>query len=898
MIVSFNIKYDTVWGERLYIVGSCMKLGADNNSAAKEMHCYGNGEWQLEMSFPCTTKEIKYRYFVEDINGVRKPESGNSIHHISLDKNCSFYILYDYWLSEQGDKTFYTSAFTKNLFARCGKKTEQRNKNSTGKNNFSLRLTAPQIKPDQAIVVTGNQFCLGNWNPENAPHLSAIDFPNWEIQLKTDDLRFPLEYKFVIIDNKIKKSYSWEEGNNRIINNPVEKDDSHIIVNNYPFKNPYFSWKACGTVIPVFSLRSNESFGIGDFGDIKKLIDWAKKTGQHIIQVLPMNDTTRSHSWKDSYPYSAISIYALHPLYINFPMLGGLNDKVRAAHYIRIQKKLNAKKSLDYQSVEKYKTEYLREYFDQEKENILNNNDFKEFIAKNRDWLIPYAAFSYLRDKNNTADFYKWGEYAIYNREKTEKFCHPESVAYNEFSYIFFIQHTLYEQFKSASDYARKNNIILKGDIPIGVNRESVEAWTEPDFFNMQEQTGAPPDDFSETGQNWSFPTYNWEVMEKDGFEWWKKRFRKLNNYFESFRIDHILGFFRIWEIPNEYTEGLCGHFRPAMPLTEKEIGEYGMAFDNRWTIPRINIRFLPEIFGDIPEKDIFKYFSYTDAEHLILNEFCSTQKKIIKLFKNEKDIKSQKIKNGLMNIANEVLFLKDPYNSHCYHPRISSYKSYLYRELTDENRQSFDKLYNDFFFVRHNSFWKETALKRLTPLINSTDMLVCGEDLGMIPESVHEVMSKLQIFTLELERAPKIFDCEFSDLTKLPYHSVCTTSTHDMSTIRVWWKEDRNKTQRYYNSIMHKEGCAPEECSAKIAGEIILNHLKASSMLTIIPMQDWFALDDSIKRSNANAERINIPANPDNYWCYRIHISLEKLLLADNFNKKIRSMIVESGRK
>ena len=898
MNVIFNIKYDTVWGERLFIAGSCIELGADNINAAKEMHCHSDGEWQIEVSFLYPTKDIKYKYLIEDINGIRKPVTGGTVHHFTPDKNCDYYYIYDYRLSEPDDRTFHTSAFTKNLFARRGQKTELKTSKNNGKKNITLRLVEPRVKPDQVVTVTGNQHCLGNWNPDNAPRMSAINFPDWEIELKTGDLSFPLEYKFVISDNKTKKLCYWEEGDNRILKNPFEKDNSYIFVNNYPLKTPDFSWKACGTVIPVFSLRSNDSFGIGDLGDIKKLIDWSKKTGQHVIQVLPMNDTTRAHTWKDSYPYSAISIYALHPLYINIPMLGRLNNKKRAAYYSRAQKRLNTKKTVDYQSVEEYKTEYFHEYFEQEKENILRNNSFRDFIAQNREWLIPYAAFSYLRDKNNTADFNKWGEYAHYDRKKIEKFCHPESEAYNDFSYIFFIQHTLHEQFKSVSEYARENNIILKGDIPIGVNRESVEAWTEPDYFNMRGQTGAPPDDFSETGQNWSFPTYNWDIMEKDGFEWWKKRFRKLNNYFDSFRIDHILGFFRIWEIPKEYIEGLCGHFRPALPLSEDEIGSYGMAFDIRWTTPRVNISFLPEIFEDIPGEDIYKYLNFTDAEHLTLNELCSNQKKINKLFEGNKDKILQKIRSGLMNIANEVLFLKDPYSNNCFHPRISAFKSYIYRELSDENRAAFDKLYYDFYFVRHNNFWKETALKRLTPLINSTDMLVCGEDLGMIPASVHEVMNKLQILTLELERTPKDGDSEFSDLTMLPYHSVCTTSTHDMSPIRTWWKEERNKIQRYYNYILHHDGTALDDCPAEIAEQIITNHLQASSMLTVIPLQDWFAIDDKIKRPDDGAERINVPSDPDNYWCYRMHITLEKLLLADKFNKKIRSIVTASGRK
>ncbi|MDR2679795.1 MAG: 4-alpha-glucanotransferase [Tannerella sp.] len=893
MRITFNIKYKTNWGQRIFITGSCAELGGNALYEAKEMHYRNDGEWQLTVSLPDSTKTVDYRYVVEDGNNMRISE--DRFHRATFGHGHDSYCLFDHWLSEPDDRTFYTSTFTKNLFARHDKKTENKSNQAEKNSPFVLRLSAPKIKPEQVVAVTGNQECLGNWNPDKAPRLSAENFPQWEIRLNADDITFPLEYKFIVAESD--RPYDWEEGENRIINRPPADENGYTVVDDYPLRTSGFSWKACGTVIPVFSLRSDDSFGIGDIGDIKKLIDWTKKTGQHLIQVLPMNDTTCSHTWKDSYPYSAISIYALHPLYISIPMLGNLKDKKRMAFFNEIREKLNLEESVDYPSVENYKTAYCREYFRQEKENILNSDDFKEFIDNNKDWLLPYAAFSFLRDKNNTAEFSEWGEYAQYKREKIEKLCHPENEAYDDFLYLFFIQYTLHAQFESVSRYARQNRVVLKGDIPIGINRKSVEAWTEPGYFNMQGQTGAPPDDFSDTGQNWSFPTYNWDVMEKDGFSWWKKRFLKLNRYFDCFRIDHILGFFRIWEIPLGYTEGLCGHFKPAIPLPEEEIGKYGFTFDERRTTPCIHTRFLPDIFGENTGNGLYRYLRHIDAEHLTLNEFCSTQRKISSLFEGSRDKKSQIIRDGLMLIANETLFLEDPYRIKCYHPRISAYKSYAYRELSDENRHAFDRLYYDFYFLRHNSFWKETALKRLTPLINGTDMLVCGEDLGMIPASVHEVMNKLQIFTLEIERMPKTFNTEFTDLKTLPYHSVCTTSTHDITPLRAWWKENKEITQRYYNNVLHRNGEAPEECSTGIAEQIIINHLHSPSMLTVVPLQDWFAVDEKIKRPDPDAERINTPANPNNYWRYRMHITLETLLRADDFNGKIRNLITESKR-
>ena len=512
---------------------------------------------------------------------------------------------------------------------------------------------------------------------------------------------------------------------------------------------------------------------------------------------------------------------------------------------------------------------------------------------------MPYAAYSYLREKYQTSDFAKWDKNAIYNKSQIRELCSEDSGAYPEISFYYFLQYILHTQFKSVSDYARKNGIVLKGDLPIGVNRTSIDAWTEPQYFNMNGQAGAPPDDFSVNGQNWGFPTYNWDIMEKDHFSWWKKRFHKLSDYFDCFRIDHILGFFRIWEVPLDYIQGLCGHFNPALPFTREEIEQYGLTFNEaRFTTPHINRKFLPELFGDLAEEVEGTYLAQSSSNHFVLKSFCDTQRKIEAIFDGKTDEVSLRIKDGLFAIANEVLFLRDPQEKEKFHPRISASHSYIYSELNTSEKYAFDQLYWDFFYHRHNDFWKAQAFKRLTPLVGSTNMLVCGEDLGMIPESVPDVMNKLQILSLEIERMPKTPQREFSDLFSLPYNSVCTTSTHDMSPLRNWWKEDREKIQRYYNNVLHYEGQAPGECSSEIASRIITNHLATNSMLTIIPLQDWFAIDDTVKRKDIEAERINVPANSNHYWCYRMHIPLESLLMKEEFNDKVAQLIVASGRK
>lgn len=894
MNITFNINFHTVWGQKLCVVGSIPELGSWEPVLAKEMDYKGDGNWQLELELSSPVEMIEYRYFLS-INDKQIFEEWEKNHRVVFVGPAERYTLYDYWQIRPANLAFYSSAFTKSLFAHpCN--THERVVKS-GK-RLTIKISVPRVEKNQHVAITGNQACLGNWHPDKALILSCDTFPEWHIDLDANEITFPLEYKFLIYDENHQPLY-WEEDENRILNLPPQEVGETVLVSGLTFRDNLPLWRCAGTVIPVFSLRSEQSFGVGDLGDLHLLVDWVRKTHQRIIQLLPMNDTTTTYTWRDSYPYSAISIYALHPMYISLPLMGALHDPDRMAFYNRKQQELNALDGVDYEAVVPYKVAYCREFFDQEKEAVLSDREFKDFIEVSKSWLVPYAAYCYLRDTYKTSDFTKWKENATFDLSSVAALCAEGGKAYAEISFIYFMQYILHKQFKAVSEYARKNGVVLKGDLPIGVSRTSVEAWTEPRYFNMNGQAGAPPDDFSVNGQNWRFPTYNWDAMEKDSFSWWKKRFCKLSDYFDCFRIDHILGFFRIWEVPLDYVEGLCGHFNPAMPYTKSEIEQYGMDFnESRLTTAHINRKYLPELFGKWTDEVEATYLAQSSAHHFVLKSFCDTQRKIETLFVGRKDEASLLIKAGLFTIANEVLFLRDPQEKKKFHPRISAAQSYLYRELSPSDRYAFDQLYWHFFYHRHNDYWKEQAFKRLTPLIASTNMLVCGEDLGMIPESVPDVMNKLQIFSLEIERMPKTPQREFSDMFNLPYHSVCTTSTHDMTPLRNWWKEDPEKIQRYYNMVLQREGEAPAECSAEIATQIIANHLGTNSMLTIIPLQDWLAMDDAVKKEDIESERINIPSNAKHYWRYRMHLTLEQLLQTTYLNEKISKMIVESGRK
>ena len=628
------------------------------------------------------------------------------------------------------------------------------------------------------------------------------------------------------------------------------------------------------------------------------MIDWAVSTQQKVIQILPINDTTMTHEWTDSYPYNSISIYAFHPMYADIKQMGTLKDKSAAAKFNKKQKELNGLPAMDYEAVNQTKWEYFRLIFKQEGEKVLASGEFGEFFNANKEWLQPYAVFSYLRDAFQTPNFREWPRHSVYNAQDIEKMCRPESVDYPHIALYYYIQFHLHLQLVAATKYAREHGVVLKGDIPIGISRNSVEAWTEPYYFNLNGQAGAPPDDFSVNGQNWGFPTYNWDVMEKYGYRWWMKRLQKMSEYFDAYRIDHILGFFRIWEIPMHAVHGLLGQFIPSIPMSREEIESYGLPFREEYLIPYIHESFLGQVFG--PHTDYVKQTFLLPAEtpgvYHMKPEF-TTQREVESFFAGKNDENSLWIRDGLYTLISDVLFVPDTKEKDKYHPRIGIQRDFIFRSLNEQEQNAFNRLYDQYYYHRHNEFWRQQAMKKLPQLTQSTRMLVCGEDLGMIPDCVSSVMNDLRILSLEIQRMPKNPMHEFGYLNEYPYRSVCTISTHDMSTLRGWWEEDYLQTQRYYNTMLGHYGTAPTVATPELCEEVVRNHLKSNSILCILSLQDWLSIDGKWRNPNVQEERINVPANPRNYWRYRMHLTLEQLMKAEELNDKIRELIKYTGR-
>jgi len=891
MKLTFRIEYRTAWGEML---GATL-CGNDNQPI---MLSTGDGirwEGSAEMTDAPAGIPISYRYGVYRDGQCIRRESGTMPHIFCPGKkrNCH-YILDDFWKDLPQESYLYSSAFSGDYQSANSIKTM-----APADCSITFRALCPCLHhKHQQLGICGRGAALGNWDCKQTVLMEEIQANEWTVTLNAASLEFPLEYKFVACNADTKEVEEWEAHNNRLLCIDGMKKGEIYLTPESEVRFTSSARKVAGTAIPVFSLRSEGSFGVGDFGDLKKLIDWAVSTHQQAIQILPINDTTITNTWMDSYPYNSISIYAFHPMYIDLRQLGKLKDKEALAFYEEKRKELNALPQIDDEAVNNTKRAYLKSMYQQTGKKVLASAEFKKFFKENEHWLLPYAAFSYLRDQYGTPNFSQWPEHNEYHADEIAAMCIPESDCYEEIAFYYYIQYNLHIQLLDAGNYAREKGIIFKGDIPIGISRNSVEAWIEPYYFNMNGQAGAPPDAFSTNGQNWGFPTYNWDVMEKDDYQWWQKRFRKMAEYFTAYRIDHILGFFRIWEIPSHSVHGLLGQFVPALPMSVDEIQSYGLTFQKDFmTKPFINENILNRIFGEKADrvKETFVQHCHDDIYEM-RSEF-DTQRKVEAYFAERKDEESRNICEGLYTLISNVLFVPDRKHPSMYHPRIAVQNDFIFEVLSPEEKEVFNRLYNHYYYQRHNQFWYQEAMKKLPILTQSTSMLVCGEDLGMVPDCVPWVMEQLQILSLEIQRMPKNPQHEFGHVWEYPYRSVCTISTHDMATLRGWWEEDYEQTCRYYNQVLGHWGEVPTAAPGWVCEEIVRNHLECPSLLCILSFQDWLSMDEEIRYPNVDAERINVPANPRHYWRYRMHLTLEELMKSNKFNEKMKEMIDAAGR-
>ena len=867
MKLNFSILYNTLWGQSLHILISYHSGDGHKMDYDMLMHTQDGEFWTLETSVmesrqhPITA--IVYYYQVEDSEGKVFRKEWSLVPRLYSFDSTKDYIFRDQWHETPLQANLYTGAYATYMGFKSHDEVKEV-RFPLFRKTILFRVSAPQLQKNEALAVCGNHPALGNWNTSLFQRMTCVGNSEWMLSMNACGINLPLEYKFVIVDEETNRFKTWEEGENRIVGEEKLDDGQVLVLYGENLRLKEALWRMAGVAVPLFSLRSEHSYGVGDFGDLKYFIDWASSVGMRAIQLLPVNDTTHSHDWGDSNPYNIISAFALHPHYLDLNSIGQLKDKKKVINYQRQRLELNAYEYSDYPSVDRVKKAYVDDLFSQEGNKILASEDFKDYFNINRFWLEDYAAF-----------------------------ISDESYPIDE---VYYVQYYLYKQLVSAKEYAGKKGLIIIGDLPIGISRNSVEVKVHPDYFNLNQRMGTPPDKEAPYGQNWEFQTLKWE--NPDVGKWMNVRMKYMEQFFDAVRIDHIVGYFRFWEIPEEDVFSVLGHFSPALPMSIDEINLFGISFrETLFTKPFINDKIITELFGlhaNYVKEHFLEKQSY--GIYCLKSEF-DTQVKIQEYFKGKNDENSLWIRDGLYRLLENVLFLEDPYHKRMFHPRFEAFKAPVYEVLSGEEKDSFMSLYNNYYSQRHDNYWAHIAKRRLSQILEDTRLLVLGENLGMLPSCVSNVMDEMRILSLEIQSLPRTSQLEFAHLETNPYRSVCMISTHDLPTLRLWWEENPGRTQRYYVTMLQKEGRAPLHLPPQLAEEIVAKNMYCPSLLCLLSIQDWLSMDLELRNKDIYSERINTPYDAMNHWQYRMSIKIEDLIKSDQYNHKIKLMINRSRR-
>ncbi|KAK4529945.1 hypothetical protein CCYA_CCYA03G0802 [Cyanidiococcus yangmingshanensis] len=934
--VTFRVHFNSVPGQDVYLCGSGEQLGNDRIEAAKKLE-YTPDSWELVVPGLNPGAVLQYRYLFKDRASQKTIwERGKSRTVVVPKSGVEKLVCEDGWFRKTPsveEEIFHTTAFRDVIYGRRQQDSDRGSqssllnsrtkvdepKKSPGDYLFfrTLQVRVPptnevfirfQTEQAAATAVSGpNGDQKSNAGLER--RLSADRFPFWELSMPLADLGIDrtrerlIHYQLLIRSNKQASTVAVDRDLSRVLRVPaagqsVQLTDYQVIT------DPEMTARFAGFAIPVFSIRSNNSCGVGELLDLERMIDLAVLMKLSLIQLLPLNDTSVTGTWRDSYPYSCVSVHALHPMYLNSDDLNPPSDIAKEIQQARAR--LNQLNAINYEDVMNTKMGFLRRLYAQDKQRILRDPVFLKFFNENQDWLVPYAVSRFLAKVNGTADFSRWGARHQVSVADLEALAAPDTFYFDELALVYYIQFHLYRQLARVGEYAAKKRIILKGDLPIGVHRYSVDAWMNQDQFFMDRQTGAPPDQFAEFGQNWGFPTYNWERMAQDRYRWWRGRLQSMQKVFHAYRIDHILGFFRIWEIPGDAVSGLRGRFRPVNPIRRDELDSRGIWDIERLCEPYISETQLRRVFSDQKWTFVRDWFLEPWYNRYRFRTIYDSEAKLQEFFKNEDQVRrfceqsgidQEYLKLELFRFQNNVILLRDfDHPDDTFHPRIEFWRAPTYWELNGDWQHKLRQLYDDYFFRRQEALWRDKAMEKLPMLKAASDMLVCGEDLGMLPSCVFEVLENLCIIGLRVQRMPE--NAEFGECSKYPYLTVATTGSHDTSTLRGWWEEiPPDKRQRFWSNVMKREGKPPADCGPDIVEWMIRDHLQAPSILTIFPLQDLLGIDDKLRRPVAAEEQINVPANPDHYWRFRLHLSVEELLQSRDWIRKIAGMVTESKR-
>jgi len=646
-----------------------------------------------------------------------------------------------------------------------------------------------------------------------------------------------------------------------------------------------------GVLTPVSSLRSERSVGTGEFADLTLLAAWVKDAGLNIIQILPVNDTG-----SDSSPYSAQSAFALHPLYLRLDDLpelkgsGGFEKRVQ-----ELRKALSGEPRLEYERVLDAKHEFLQDLYQARRDDIGKDPALQAWMLEN-DWVREYAVFRVLKARNNRQAWWQWEEHQNPTDKLIADFWKDETTR-PQLIFFAWIQYRLEQQLRSAKTALTELGVLLKGDIPILMNEDSVDLWRQRDFFRTDLRAGAPPDMFSSLGQNWGFPVYDWHVLENTDYSWWRSRVRQASKFYHAYRIDHVLGFFRIWAIPTEHESGILGRFEPSATLSRAELHAAGFSDERiRWLAePHIPGSALRDSLGKESEGCISQLLEQIGSEDLYLFQPKAGGERGIYAAECSKEAKEFLVEQyrdrALIKIDDETYIYSWSFRECSRYTTLNEHENQVFEGLVQRIGEQNERI------------WEIQGRKTLQMMRETVDILPCAEDLGVVPESVPEVLGSLGILSLKVPRWTHDYDQPgepFIPPENYPFLSVCAPSVHDTSTLREWWNVELSDSERSaFWTLLGYTGTAPGEFDPDTARKVIQGLLATSSVFCVFQLQDLFALEPDLCSTDPAHERVNIPGTANSVnWSYRIPENLEDILRREKLKVSIRELAEERNKR
>ncbi|MFW5801424.1 MAG: 4-alpha-glucanotransferase [Spirochaeta sp.] len=650
-------------------------------------------------------------------------------------------------------------------------------------------------------------------------------------------------------------------------------------------KFPGFTHYLTGTAVPVSALRSRESIGCGEFADLLPLAQWCKKVGLEIIQLLPINDTGSQSS-----PYFALTAFALHPMYLRIQDLPELAHQPELAKKLqtritKIKKVLNAHERMDYEGTLTAKMELIKTVFAANTEEILNSRELSAWIGKNQ-WVKEYVVFKVLKAENNERSWVDWESHQNPTLKDIENRWKQKDLL-QEHMFHAWLQWHLENQLRRVVAELDEMGVFLKGDLPILMNEDSADVWAHRDIFITRLRAGAPPDMFSADGQNWGFPIYDWDTLAEQDYGWWKDRLRQSDKFYHAYRIDHVLGFFRIWSIPEDNSLGTLGYFYPSAFIAQEELRHHGLDDARiRWLAePHIHGDQIRETLGDQAENIINKVFMQIFDQDL----YTFSNKVHGEKFFDQLDITENM--RGILRAWYKDRALIEVEDG-IYSPSWTFRECSRYHMLSDHEKGAFEHIVAT-HANRSEAMWAENGRRLLSFMSRTVPMLTCAEDLGVIPDCVPQVLGELGILGLRIPRWSRNWGLPgqpYIPLEDYPALSVCTPSVHDTSTMREWWEREGEK-EGFWHSMGFQEPC-PHEFTDEVAQKVYARLLECNSRICMFQIQDLFSVDPALRADDPAQTRVNIPGTLNDFnWTYRIPVDVRKLQEYSTLNERVAAL-------